>query len=113
LLAAITEEPWGEGILPVASDSLSPLLNRAQKVVVFAFPPYQSGLRASADHLVEHLVQHSVTAQVSECTNTGGITVAPALFKGLDTQMQTCSSRAPSAIPACLRVCLVALVASF
>ncbi len=63
-----------------------PLLKRAENVVVFAFSAHSSGLRASADHLIEHLARHGVTAQVSDWTDTGDITAVEALFASVDTQ---------------------------
>jgi len=63
-----------------------PILERAQKVVVFAFSHKVSNLRASAEALVEHLARHGVEAIVSDWTNTGEISAVEALYASLDTQ---------------------------
>ena len=63
-----------------------PFLKKAEKVVVFAFSAGPSGLRASAEALVQHLERHGVAAIVSDWTHTGDITAVEALFASLDTQ---------------------------
>jgi nucleotide-binding universal stress UspA family protein len=63
-----------------------PILEKARKVVVFAFSHKASGLRASAEALTEHLARHGVKAIVSDWTNTGEISAVEALFASLDTQ---------------------------
>ena len=63
-----------------------PLLERARKVVVFAFSSRPSGLRGSAAMLAQHLERHGVKATISDWTNTGDMTAIDALFASLDTQ---------------------------
>jgi nucleotide-binding universal stress UspA family protein len=63
-----------------------PLLEKAQKVTVFAFSSRPSDLRASAVMLVHHLEAHGVAAHISDWTNTGDVTAIEALFASLDTQ---------------------------
>ena len=63
-----------------------PILEKAKKVVVFAFSHRPSALRASAEALVEHLARHGVKAIVSDWTNTGELSAIEALFASLDTQ---------------------------
>ena len=63
-----------------------PLLERANKVVVFAFSRGLSDLRASAEALVAHLAHHGVVAMLSDWTDTGDTTAVEALFASLDTQ---------------------------
>ncbi len=69
-----------------ATHDAMPLLQKARKVVIFAFSTSRSTLRASADALAEHLSHHAVTATVSDWTNTGDISAVEALFASLDTQ---------------------------
>ena len=71
--------------LRAAHDAL-PILRKAERVTVFAFSPVPSGLRASAETLVEHLAQHGVKADISDWTHTGDITAVEAMFASLDTQ---------------------------
>ena len=63
-----------------------PLLERALKIVVFAFSSRPSGLRDSAAMLAQHLERHAVKAKISDWTNTGDMTAIDALFASLDTQ---------------------------
>jgi nucleotide-binding universal stress UspA family protein len=64
-----------------------PLLERAKKVTLFAFSSRPSGLRKSAQMLVDRLAAHGVKAEhISDWTNTGGLTAVEALFASLDTQ---------------------------
>jgi nucleotide-binding universal stress UspA family protein len=79
---------WNAGreALRAVHDAM-PLLKRAKKVTVFAFSSRPSGLRASAQKLVDHLGAHSVKAEhISDWTNTGDLTAIQALFASLDTQ---------------------------
>ena len=75
----------GREALRAVHDAM-PLLERARKVVVFAFSARPSDLRASAALLLEHLQRHGVVAHVSDWTNTGDMTAIDALFASLDTQ---------------------------
>ncbi len=75
----------GREALRAVHDAM-PLLERARKVVVFAFSSRPSDLRASAALLLEHLQRHGVVAHVSDWTNTGDMTAIDALFASLDTQ---------------------------
>jgi len=63
-----------------------PILEKAHKVVVFAFSHKQSALKASAAALVEHLTRHGVGSIVSDWTNTGEISAIEAMFASLETQ---------------------------
>ncbi len=63
-----------------------PILEKARKVVVFAFSHKESQLRTSAEALVDHLGRHGVSAIISDWTNTGEISAIEALFASLDTQ---------------------------
>jgi nucleotide-binding universal stress UspA family protein len=63
-----------------------PLLEKAEKVVVFSFSRGPSELRVSAEALVAHLAHHNVKASLSDWTNTGDSTAVEALFASLDTQ---------------------------
>jgi nucleotide-binding universal stress UspA family protein len=63
-----------------------PLLEEAEKVVVFAFSSRASALKASAEALIAHLHRHGVDAKLSDWTNTGDISAVEALFASLDTQ---------------------------
>ena len=63
-----------------------PLLEKAEKVVVFAFSSRMSSLKSSAEALIAHLHRHGVEAGLSDWTNTGDISAVEALFASLDTQ---------------------------
>jgi nucleotide-binding universal stress UspA family protein len=78
---------WNAGreALRAVHDAM-PLLEKAQKVTVFAFSSRPSDLRASAVMLVHHLEAHGVAAHISDWTNTGDVTAIEALFASLDTQ---------------------------
>lgn len=63
-----------------------PLIEKAEKVVVFAFSTRASALRSNAEALIAHLRRHNVEAKLSDWTNSGDTSAVEALFASIDTQ---------------------------
>ncbi|THD49837.1 MAG: universal stress protein [Bradyrhizobium sp.] len=63
-----------------------PLLEKAQKVTIFAFSGRHGDLRASSQRLADHLGRHGVATQISEWSDSGETSAIEALFADLDTQ---------------------------
>lgn len=75
----------GREALRAVHDAM-PILERAEKVTIFAFSSRPSDLSVSAGMLGEHLKAHGVASRISDWTNTGDLSAIEALFASLDTQ---------------------------